>query len=170
MQELSKSLESEQLKNRNAEERFQALETELQVTKTSLNEITNVGETELGEWKNKLEILERQNAESRQQLEKLNEEKTRFETQFNEAQALLNRSQDAEVTESRDLKAKLEEMTRRHAESQEQMSKLNEEKERLQLQLADSLASTNQTKHDGDAELNNLKVKLDERQEAKNEE
>jgi hypothetical protein len=64
MQELSKSLESEQLKNRNAEERFQALETELQVTKTSLNEITNVGETELGEWKNKLEILELQNAES----------------------------------------------------------------------------------------------------------
>jgi hypothetical protein len=50
------------------------------------------------------------------------------------------------------------------------MSKLNEEKERIQLQLADSLPSTNPTKHDGDAELNNLKVKLDERQEAKNEE
>jgi hypothetical protein len=49
----------------------------------------------------------------------MNEEKTRFETQFNEAQALLNRSQDAEVTESRDLKAKLEKMTRRHAESQD---------------------------------------------------
>jgi hypothetical protein len=64
MQELPKSLESEQLKNRNAQERFQALETELLVTKTSLNEIKNVGKTELGEWKNKLEILELQNAES----------------------------------------------------------------------------------------------------------
>ena len=107
------------------------------------NEMKNSAETDLGEWKNKLEMLERQNADSQVQIEKLNEEKLRFETQLNEAQALLNRSQDAQVTESHELKAKLEEMTRQHAESQEQMSKLNEEKERLESQLADSLASSN---------------------------
>ncbi len=46
---------------------------------------------------------------SQVQIKKLNEEKFRFETQFNESQALINHSHDAQVTESHELKAKLEE-------------------------------------------------------------
>uniref|UniRef100_A0A0P5QV97 Putative NADPH--cytochrome P450 reductase protein n=1 Tax=Daphnia magna TaxID=35525 RepID=A0A0P5QV97_9CRUS len=169
MQELAKSLETEQTKNNDSEKRFQALEGELQIARTLLGEAKNTVETE---WKSKAEILERQNAENQEQLAKLNEEKMRFETQLNEAQASLSRSQDADILESRELKAKLEEMMRQYAASQEQVLKLNEEKSQLELRLTDSLAASNQTRHTAETEVNELKVKLDEleRQAAKSEE
>ncbi|XP_059350316.1 CAP-Gly domain-containing linker protein 1-like isoform X3 [Daphnia carinata] len=169
MQELTKSLEAEQVKNNDTEKRFQALEGELQIARTLLNEAKNTVETE---WKTKAEILELQNAENQEQLVKLNEEKMQFETRLNEAQALLSRSQDADISESHELKAKLEEMIRQYAASQEQVLKLNEEKSQLELQLTDSLATSNQTRHTVETEVNELKMKLDEleRQAAKSEE
>jgi Tfp pilus assembly protein PilO len=91
------------MRNFNAEESFQVLETELQVTKSSLNHQKNICETYLVEWKTKQEYLERENAERRQEIEQLH---------------LQIRSQDSEVIELRDLKNQLEEMTRRNAESQ----------------------------------------------------
>lgn len=71
------------MRNRNV------LETELQVTKTSLNYMENICETFLGQWKTKLEHLERENAERRQEIEHLQ---------------LQIRSQNSDVIELRDFK------------------------------------------------------------------